>query len=138
MGVLGPVFFVSTMGGQYGFGRARYEPPIWACGAVCDPSCVAADDRTDVEAGAALLKALASPLRLAIVLELQHEARCVHELVDALGASQPLVSQHLKTLRDAGLIAGTRRGREIEYRLADEHVLHVVQDAIAHALEPRG
>jgi DNA-binding transcriptional ArsR family regulator len=99
---------------------------------------VAADDRSDVEAGAKLLKALASPLRLAIVLELQHDARCVHELVEALGASQPLVSQHLRTLREAKVIEGTRRGREIEYRLSDHHVLHVVQDAIAHALEPRG
>ena len=98
---------------------------------------MARDERSDVEAGAALLKALASPLRLAIVLELQHEARCVHELVEALGASQPLVSQNLRTLREAQVIAGTRRGREIEYHLADHHVLHVVQDAIAHALEPK-
>lgn len=104
---------------------------------VCDPSPVARGEHSDVEAGAALLRALASPLRLAIVLELQHEARCVHELVEALGASQPLISQHLRTLREAQVIAGTRRGREIEYRLADDHILHVVQDAIAHAVEPR-
>jgi ArsR family transcriptional regulator len=98
---------------------------------------VARDERSDVEAGAALLKALASPLRLAIVLELQHEPRCVHELVEALRASQPLVSQNLRTLREAQVIVGTRRGREIEYHLTDHHVLHVVQDAIAHALEPK-
>jgi ArsR family transcriptional regulator len=96
---------------------------------------MADDERSDVEAGAALLKALASPLRLAIVLELQHEARCVHELVEALGASQPLVSQHLRTLREAEDIEGTRRGREIEYRLQDDHVLHIVVDAVAHATE---
>jgi DNA-binding transcriptional ArsR family regulator len=99
---------------------------------------VAAGERSDVEAGATLLKALASPQRLAILLELEHGARCVHELVEALGASQPLVSQHLRTLREARVIAGTRRGREIEYRLADDHVLHVVRDAIAHALEHEG
>ena len=92
-------------------------------------------ERSDVEAGAALLKALASPLRLAIVLELQHDARCVHELVEALGASQPLVSQNLRTLREAQVIEGTRRGREIEYRLKDDHVLHIVVDAVAHATE---
>ena len=98
---------------------------------------MAGEERSDVEAGAALLKALASPLRLAIVLELQHDARCVHELVEALGASQPLVSQHLRTLREAKVITGSRRGREVEYRLADEHVLHIALDAIAHAAELR-
>lgn len=102
---------------------------------MCDPSAMADHERSEVEAGAALLKALASPARLAIVLELQHEARCVHELVEALGASQPLVSQHLRTLREAGVIAGTRRGREIEYRVADHHIVHIALDAINHATE---
>ena len=96
-----------------------------------------APDRSDVEAGADLLKALSSPLRLAIVLELEHEARCVHELVEAVGASQPLVSQHLRRLREAGVIAGTRRGKEIEYAIADHHILHIVLDAISHATEER-
>jgi len=39
-----------------------------------------------------LLKALAAPLRIGIVTELASGPRCVHELVDALGAPQPLVS----------------------------------------------
>ena len=90
----------------------------------------------ELEAGARLLRALASPLRLAIVQELQDgEPRCVHELVDALRVTQPLVSQHLRTLREAKVITGSRRGREVEYRLADEHVLHIALDAIAHANE---
>lgn len=83
-----------------------------------------------------LLKALASPLRLSIVLELdEHGERCVHELVESLDASQPLVSQHLRVLRGAGLVTGRRSGREIRYRIADEHVTHIVRDAIAHAHE---
>ena len=90
----------------------------------------------ELEAGARLLRALASPLRLAIVKELQTgEPKCVHDLVDALGVTQPLVSQHLRTLREAKVITGSRRGREVEYRLADEHVLHIALDAIAHANE---
>ena len=93
------------------------------------------DANDELAAGAALLRALASPLRLAIVVELQGSARCVHELVDALGVAQPLVSQHLRTLREAKVISGSRRGREVEYRLADEHVLHIALDAITHATE---
>jgi ArsR family transcriptional regulator len=89
----------------------------------------------DVEAGAALLRALASPVRLAIIVELGEHARCVHELVDALGLAQPLVSQHLRTLREADVIVGSRRGKEIEYRLADDHISHIAVDAITHASE---
>jgi hypothetical protein len=45
-----------------------------------------------------LLRALAAPVRIAIVLQLRESSRCVHELVDALGVPQPLVSQHLRIL----------------------------------------
>ena len=89
------------------------------------------------EAAGELLRALASPLRIAIITELSGGARCVHELVDALRAPQPLVSQHLRVLRGAGVVTGARRGREIEYRLTDEHVAHIVADAISHAGESR-
>jgi ArsR family transcriptional regulator, zinc-responsive transcriptional repressor len=92
-------------------------------------------DPTSYEAAAALLKALVAPIRLALVDLLSEAPRCVHELVAALDAPQPLVSQHLKVLRSAGLVATTRRGREVVYRLADEHVAHVVQDAVTHAGE---
>ena len=40
-----------------------------------------------------LLRALAAPVRIAIVLQLRESARCVHELVDALAVPQPLASQ---------------------------------------------
>jgi len=84
-----------------------------------------------------LLRALAAPVRVAIVTELGVGPRCVHELVDALGAPQPLVSQHLRVLRGAGIVRGERRGREIAYSLTDEHIAHIVADAISHAREPR-
>jgi DNA-binding transcriptional ArsR family regulator len=89
------------------------------------------------EAAGELLRALASPLRIAIVTELGSSARCVHELVDTLHAPQPLVSQHLRVLRGAGVVSGARRGREIVYSLTDQHIAHIVADAISHAGEPR-
>jgi ArsR family transcriptional regulator len=82
-----------------------------------------------------LLRALMAPVRLALVDLLAAGPRCVHELVDALGVTQPLVSQHLKVLKGAGLVNTTRRGREVVYHLVDEHVSHVVRDAVAHAAE---
>ena len=86
-------------------------------------------------AAADLLKALANPLRLQIVMALRDGPRCVHELVDELEVSQPLVSQHLRVLRGAHLLRTERRGREIAYSLDDEHVLHIAADAISHAGE---
>ncbi|HET8684634.1 MAG TPA: metalloregulator ArsR/SmtB family transcription factor [Micromonosporaceae bacterium] len=90
------------------------------------------------EAAGELLRALAAPIRVAIVTELGTGERCVHELVDKLGAPQPLVSQHLRVLRGAGVVRGARRGREIAYSLVDEHIAHIVADAVSHAGEAGG
>jgi ArsR family transcriptional regulator, zinc-responsive transcriptional repressor len=82
-----------------------------------------------------LLRALAAPVRIAIVLQLRVSPRCVHDLVDVLGANQPLVSQHLRVLKSAGVVRGERRGREVVYSLVDDHLAHIVLDAVAHAEE---
>ncbi len=100
--------------------RADYPPP---------------PPRDILDATGELLRALAAPVRIAIVLQLRESQRCVHELVDALGVPQPLVSQHLKILKAAGVVAGERSGREVLYRLADHHLAHIVVDAVAHASE---
>ncbi|ANS63264.1 ArsR family transcriptional regulator [Streptomyces lincolnensis] len=88
-----------------------------------------------LEAASDLLKALASPVRLGIVRELSEGGKYVHELVDALGVSQPLVSQHLRVLRNSRIVTTRRQAREIQYDLADEHIAHIVLDAIRHAQE---
>lgn len=82
-----------------------------------------------------LLRALSAPVRIAIVLQLRESERCVHELVGALGVTQPLISQHLRVLKSAGVVCGERSGREVLYRLADDHLAHIVVDAIAHVQE---
>ena len=92
------------------------------------------DQRVLHDAGE-LLRALAAPVRIAIVLQLRTSERCVHELVDALGVAQPLISQHLRVLKSAGVVCGERHGREVMYRLVDEHLAHIVVDAAAHAEE---
>lgn len=93
-------------------------------------------DRTDVDTTyggvADLFAALASPLRAAIVHRLTQNEQSVHELVDALDASQPLVSQHLARLRHVGLVEGERRGREVVYSISDDHVSHILLDALRH------
>jgi len=82
-----------------------------------------------------LLRALAAPIRIALVLQLRESQRCVHELVDALEVPQPLVSQHLRILKAAGVVAGERSGREVMYRLVDDHLAEIVVAAVSHAAE---
>ncbi|GHG98961.1 ArsR/SmtB family transcription factor [Streptomyces lanatus] len=95
-----------------------------------------ADEPTpDLQAASELLRALASPVRLGIVRELSDGGKYVHELVDALRVSQPLVSQHLRVLRTSRIVTARRQARETQYTLTDDHVAHIVLDAIRHAQE---
>ena len=72
---------------------------------------------------AEILKTLASPRRLNILHELARGPMEVGRLAEAIGASQPSVSQHLAVLRTAGIVEAERDGREVRYRLADPDVL---------------
>ena len=75
---------------------------------------------TDVEAfdaRARAFKALGEPTRLRILAHLQAGESCACEVQEALDVPANLLSHHLKVLREAGLISGTRRGRWIDYRV---------------------
>jgi DNA-binding transcriptional ArsR family regulator len=85
-----------------------------------------------------MFAALASPVRAAIVHRLTEQPQTVADLVEHLGVSQPLVSQHLSRLKHAGLVEGERRGRHVVHRIADDHVAHVFLDALRHSREDRG
>lgn len=84
-----------------------------------------------------LLRALSAPVRIAIVVLLHESSRCVHELVGSLGLPQPLVSQHLRVLKAAGVVVGDRVGREVRYHLVDKHIADIVAAAVTHAAEVR-
>lgn len=62
------------------------------------------------------LRALSDETRLRILVLLGDGERCQCEIKQALGAGQPLLSFHLKTLRNAGLIHARRKGRWVFYR----------------------
>ncbi|MCL3859636.1 metalloregulator ArsR/SmtB family transcription factor [Actinotalea sp. K2] len=93
-------------------------------------------ENESVRGAAELFKALSSPARLALLIELERGPACVHELVQQSGASQSLVSQHLRVLRGAQLVRGDRRGKEVVYTLMDTHISALVADALAHVGEP--
>jgi DNA-binding transcriptional ArsR family regulator len=85
---------------------------------------------------AELFKVLGNESRLRLLLLIGRESRTVGALAEASGLSQPLVSQHLRTLRNAGLVAAQRSGKEVGYEITDLHVSHVVSDALEHVREP--
>ena len=64
-----------------------------------------------------LLAVLAEPRRQELVRLLEHEQLTQRQLVDRLGLSQPLLSHHLKVLREAGLVERTVCQRVHVYRL---------------------
>ncbi len=97
----------------------------------------AGPDANAWQSAAEVFRALSTPARLRILRRLSDAPACVHELVAELDLSQPLVSQHLKVLRQVHLVRGTRRGRETAYEVADHHVAHIVADAIEHITEAR-
>ena len=65
---------------------------------------------------ATMLKALGHPARIAIIQHIIKSDTCIcGDLVDELGLAQPTISQHLKELKNAGLIQGTIEGTSVCY-----------------------
>jgi DNA-binding transcriptional ArsR family regulator len=96
-----------------------------------NPSRTAVDSR----AGAAdRFSALGDPARLAILAALNRGTRCVCDLVPQLGLAQNLLSYHLRILREAGLVSGSRRGRRIEYTIRETGLVALRREL--DALEP--
>jgi ArsR family transcriptional regulator len=79
---------------------------------------VAREVASDAVVGA--LRALGDEKRLRIVALLSEGQLCVCDLAVRVDMKQPLLSFHLKTLREAGLVLATRRGKWIYYSLNDE------------------
>lgn len=72
-----------------------------------------------------VLRALADPLRWEIVGLLANEQLCVCHLTEELGVAQPLVSHHLKVLRDAGLVQSERFRYWTYYQLRSERLAEI-------------
>jgi DNA-binding transcriptional ArsR family regulator len=66
--------------------------------------------------------AVAEPRRRDILEFLAGDERSVSEIVDALEMEQPSVSKHLRVLRDVGLVASRREGKQMMYRTNAEAI----------------
>jgi len=78
---------------------------------------------------------LGDATRLRILLACLEGPLPVNEIARRIDASQSLVSHHLRLLRDARLVRGTRRNKEVHYEADDDHIRHMLVDMIEHVGE---
>jgi DNA-binding transcriptional ArsR family regulator len=78
--------------------------------------------KEDTEALAKFAKALAHPTRIAILKRLENESCCfTGDLVDEFPLAQSTISQHLKELKNAGLLKGELKPPKIKYCINQEN-----------------
>jgi ArsR family transcriptional regulator len=85
---------------------------------------------------ARLLKVLAVETRVEMLRLLKGRALCVNALAARLELTAGAISQHLRVMRDAGLVIDEKRGYYVHYRL-NEKTLAVWQEAIEELLDPK-
>ena len=81
---------------------------------------------------------MGDPTRLRIILACLAAPTPVGEVASALGLSPSLVSHHLRLLRAARVLRAQRRGKQILYSAADDHISGVITDMLEHVVEPAG
>ncbi len=83
-----------------------------------------------------LFRLMGDTSRLRIILTCLHAPISVSDIAEKLELSQSLVSHHLRLLRAARIVRSERRGKQVFYVAADEHIQCVIEDMVAHIGEP--
>lgn len=93
---------------------------VWEAIKVCAFQMVEIDKLSDV------CKLLGDKTRLTILAMLQERELCVCEIVEILQTSQPNISQHMRKLKDGGLVKESKKGQWVYYSLSidDKTYLH--------------
>jgi ArsR family transcriptional regulator, arsenate/arsenite/antimonite-responsive transcriptional repressor len=90
-------------------------------------------EKGSLEGTAGILKLMGDKTRLSMLGLLVKNDCCVCEFVEIFQMSQPAISQHLRKLKDAGLVKEQRRGQWIFYSLNRENIYFpLVEDVIKH------
>lgn len=82
-----------------------------------------------------LFKVLSDQTRIKILYALKESELTVSEIVERVGISQSAISHQLKTLRDIDLVTFRKEGKNVIYRLSDNHVYNIFNQAIEHVME---
>lgn len=85
---------------------------------------------------AEMFRIMGDPSRLSIILACLDTPISVSQVADRTGLSANLVSHHLRLLRAARILRAERRGKQIFYAAADQHIRGTIADMVAHVAEP--
>lgn len=88
-----------------------------------------------LERAARLFRAIGDPPRLHLLALLAQGEACVTELAANQREELSTISQRLRVLRAENIVARRREGKHILYSLADQHIVDLVFNALAHASE---
>jgi DNA-binding transcriptional ArsR family regulator len=91
-----------------------------------------------VDLAVEIFRMLSDPTRVRLLWALLDGEKPVNELADAVEKPAAGVSQHLAKLRMARLVRTRRQGNQIFYRIENDHVRQLVEDAIYHAEHTSG
>ncbi|SMB98044.1 ArsR family transcriptional regulator [Thermanaeromonas toyohensis ToBE] len=83
-----------------------------------------------------IFKALGQSLRLKIIALLAEQEFCVCELEEIFGVSQPAISQHLRVLKEAGLVEEEKIGQWVFYSLKKKFLENFLQDFSSYLFSP--
>jgi len=96
---------------------------------------LAPESEPALERASRIFRALGDVPRLRLVALLSRGQTCVTALAEAENEPISTISQRLRVLRNEHLVKRHRRGKHIDYLLADEHVMALVSNVLAHATE---
>lgn len=80
----------------------------------------------ELESSVRIFKALGHPIRYKIVKFLYDGPKCVCKLNENIEFSQANLSQHLKILKDAGILKSEKVGMNIHYRISSEQIKNII------------
>ncbi len=90
---------------------------------------------TDLDAMVNIFKAFGDMTRVKIILALSETPLSVGEIADTLDMSQSSISHQLSILKQLNLVSNARRGRNIHYRLSDQHIITIFNQTKEHIIE---
>ena len=93
------------------------------------------------ELQADLCQMMANPKRIAIVELLSQKECCVGELAEALCSSVSAVSQHLRTMKDKGVVVNRKEAQTVYYHLKNPKLIdscHIMRDVLLEEMESQG
>lgn len=82
-----------------------------------------------------LFKVFADTTRVKILYALKDGELCVADIAETVGASQSAVSHQLRILKQSHLVKFERDGKNVNYSLADDHVLTILEQGMDHVCE---